>query len=220
MLRRLSIYASLIASGIACSPTAHGAETPTGTAMQKAVEALNPVANVAEASHDPSPAKQRLPSGIAPTNALLTEVVAWLSARLGLPAIYDHPKVEIVSRAKLAALRYRGILADGARNVSNLAAAAQSDRRREVVAVYDDKSRTIFLSDGWTGTGPVEISVLVHEMVHHLQNVGRLQFDCPAAREKPAYLAQDQWLARYGLNLETEFDVDKLTLIVTSACIS
>ena len=98
--------------------------------------------------------------------------------------------------------------------------AMQAAQARDVVAVYNDKSRTIFLSDAWTGTTPAELSVLVHEMVHHLQNLAGLTYECPAAREKPAYLAQDQWLKLHGLDLETEFEIDKFTLVVSSACLS
>ena len=54
---------------------------------------------------------------------------------------------------------------------------------REVVAVYHDATRTIFLSDAWTGASPADLSVLVHEMVHHLQNLAGLRYECPAARE-------------------------------------
>jgi hypothetical protein len=58
----------------------------------------------------------------------------------------------------------------------------------------------------------------VHEMVHHLQNVGGLKYPCPDAREKPAYLAQDRWLRRFGLDLETAFGIDLFTVLVRSAC--
>jgi hypothetical protein len=63
------------------------------------------------------------------------------------------------------------------------------------------------------------IGGLVHEMVHHLQNVNGQKFECPAAREKPAYLAQDQWLKQFGHTLENDFNVDMFTVVVKSACI-
>jgi len=58
----------------------------------------------------------------------------------------------------------------------------------------------------------------VHEMVHHLQNLAGVKFECPAAREKTAYLAQDKWLARFGKSLENDFDVDMFTVVISSAC--
>jgi hypothetical protein len=76
----------------------------------------------------------------------------------------------------------------------------------------------VYLPEGWSGATPAEVSMLVHEMVHHLQNVGNIKYECASAREKPAYLAQDQWLHDFGKNLATEFEVDMFTIVVKSAC--
>jgi hypothetical protein len=85
-------------------------------------------------------------------------------------------------------------------------------------ALYDDATRTIYLPAGWTGETPAELSVLVHEMVHHLQNVAGLRYECAAARERPAHVAQDRWLALFGRSLVDEFALDSMTLLVRTAC--
>jgi predicted metalloprotease len=90
--------------------------------------------------------------------------------------------------------------------------------QREVVALYDNSTSTIYLPEGWTGASVAEQSVLVHEMVHHLQNIAGLKFACGGEREKPAYLAQDKWLKQHGLELEKEFEVDMFTVVALSAC--
>src|SRR6266436_1020947 len=41
----------------------------------------------------------------------------------------------------------------------------------DTLAVYHDATQTIYLSQGWSGNTPAELSVLVHEMIHHFQNV-------------------------------------------------
>ena len=94
-------------------------------------------------------------------------------------------------------------------------------RRRvsqDIVAVYDDKRRTIYLPEEWTGETPAEMSVLVHEMVHHLQNEAYTKFPCPQAREQLAYAAQQRWLEAHGRTLEDEFRLDPMTLLVTTRC--
>jgi len=147
------------------------------------------------------------------TEALLDDIVTWLSSNFDLPAIKQRPVVEFASKMELARLR--------ARDRTSSQGFMESDgqlARREVVALYDNETRTILLPDDWGGTSPADQSVLVHEMVHHLQNVGGLKFVCPQAREKLAYLAQDKWLERFGLSLENEFDVDMFTVLITSAC--
>ncbi|MET4170452.1 hypothetical protein ABIB99_001534 [Bradyrhizobium sp. LA6.1] len=145
--------------------------------------------------------------------ALLDDIVIWLSSNFDLPAIKQRPVIEFASKMELARLR--------ARDRTSSQGFMESDgqlAQREVVALYDNETRTILLPDDWGGTSPTDQSVLVHEMVHHLQNVGRLKFVCPQAREKLAYLAQDKWLERFGLSLENEFDVDMFTVLITSAC--
>lgn len=162
---------------------------------------------------------QSQPDAPRSAQTLLTEIVTWLSANFDLPAIQDHPGIQFVSPAKLASMRYEGedFLPDRKREAGAYEP-VETTHQREVVALYESTTRTIFLSNSWTGTTPADQSVLVHEMVHHLQNLGKLKFECPMAREKLAYLAQDRWLKRFGKDLETEFDVDMFTILISSAC--
>jgi hypothetical protein len=132
-------------------------------------------------------------------------------------AIYEPPHVSLVPSAQLARMRYGVLLSDaGGKGADDHA--AQTTNQREVVALYNNTTKTIYLADNWSGADAKEISVLVHEMVHHLQNIGKVQYACPEAREKPAYLVQDKWLQQHGLDLEKEFEIDKFTLVMNSAC--
>ncbi|MFX0547453.1 DUF6647 family protein [Roseovarius sp. S1116L3] len=135
--------------------------------------------------------------------SLLDTVVLWLVANFDLAAPSDSPALATVPDAELVAMRY-GIGTDV--------------RPGEVVAVYDDRGRTIYLSDSWTGSTPAEISVLVHEMVHHLQSVSDMRFACAAEREVLAYRAQDDWLGLFGETLESAFGIDAATLLVGTVC--
>ena len=135
--------------------------------------------------------------------ALLSAIVTWLSVNFDLPANYAHPKLEFVPAAEIADRRYGTI---------------HPSKRREVIALYDDATATIFLADTWTGRTPADLSVLVHEMVHHLQTTGNLTYKCSAAREKLAYRAQARWLGLFGTNLLREFEIDPMTLKVSTEC--
>ena len=150
---------------------------------------------------------------------LLTVIVTWLSLNLGLPAINEHPRVEFVSAAKMADVRYSRLTAirpDGA--AAGTGRSALTEAGREVNAIYDDLTRTIYLREKWNATSAADISVLVHELVHHLQNVVGLKYDCPEAREKPAYQAQARWLELFGKNLADEFELDPMTILVRTRC--
>ncbi len=92
------------------------------------------------------------------------------------------------------------------------------DAQRDTLAVYDEATRTIYLPEGWRGASPAEVSVLVHEMVHHLQSLARVKFECPQEREKIAYMAQDRWLGLSGRSLEREFGIDPFTRLVRTGC--
>ena len=151
---------------------------------------------------------------------LLTAIVTWLSINAGLPAIYDHPRIEFVSPEKMYAVRI-GENVSGYSPGSATAAGHETPRSggRHAEALYDDTHRTIYLPEGWTGATPAEVSVLVHEMVHHLQNLAGLKYECPQAREKTAYVVQDKWLALFGRDLMDEFKLDPLTVLLRTKCI-
>ena len=175
---------------------------------------------LAGSDHDitPSSAIEQSPSRTDASNTaqhLFDEIVIWLSSNFDLPATPHGSEIKFTSKLELARMR----AADRA-HWQGLTQPEEVDElvQRTVVAVYDMKSKTIFLSDDWVGESPQDQSVLVHEIVHHLQNLAQLKFECPAAREKMAYMAQEKWLARFGTSLEEQFGIDMFTVVVTSAC--
>jgi hypothetical protein len=154
-----------------------------------------------------------------PSPALLTMIVNWLSMNFGLPATHDLPQVKLVGQMKMAALRYRGMMSDRqARMTVEAGHTLPLIAGRDLLAIYDVREKTIYLPEGWTGATPAELSVLIHEMVHHLQNVAGMRYECPEAREKPAFAAQEQWLALFGSNLMDDFELDPFTVLVRSTC--
>jgi hypothetical protein len=148
---------------------------------------------------------------------LLTVLATWLSINFGLPAIQDHPQIEMVQPVRMAAIRYRGLVPDRA-PVTQSDDDAPLGTPTNIVALYDDARKTIYLPHGWRGS-PAELSVLVHELVHHIQNEAGMKFACPGEREKLAYDAQAKWLAIFGMTLEAEFDVDPFSLLVRTNCL-
>ena len=94
----------------------------------------------------------------------------------------------------------------------------QIGKQRTVASLYNNMTKTIYLTPQWTGRTPAELSVLVHEMVHHLQNVSGKRYACPQEREKLAYQAQEKWLSMFGRSLSSEFELDRFSLLLATVC--
>ncbi|MGR3591496.1 MAG: DUF6647 family protein [Limimaricola soesokkakensis] len=134
---------------------------------------------------------------------LLDTLALWLEVNFDLPRATRDPHLVTLPGPELVAMRY----GEGA--------GIAPDR---VVALYDEATATIYLSEGWTGRSPAELSIFVHELVHHMQAMAGHRFACPAARERLAYRAQNAWLALFGEDLETAFDLDPAMLLVGTVC--
>ena len=142
-------------------------------------------------------------------STFLDALVVWLSKNFDLPARFEHPTIKFVPAQAIVAMRYAAFLNDPTK-----VAAVQGD----VVSVYHTEMLTIYLRDDWQGVTPAEVSVLVHEMVHHLQTLARLKFACPQEREQIAFQAQQRWLGAFDTDLEREFELDPFWLLVNSNC--
>ena len=141
--------------------------------------------------------------------AFLDSLVVWLSKNFDLPAHFGHPAIKFVPAQAVVAMRYAAFLNDPTK-----ATTIQGD----VVALYNTETHTIYMRDDWRGETPADVSVLVHEMVHHLQTRARVKFSCPEEREEIAFRAQQRWLSAFDTSLEREFDLDAMSLLVKSRC--
>jgi hypothetical protein len=170
---------------------------------------------VGERASAASPAIKQQRSASVAAEELLDELGMWLVSHFDLPAVQERPAIVLVSDAYLLAKRLHSSVSQGAA----YGATYTDPGQRRAVALYDDAQKSIFLAEGWVGQSAADKSILVHEMVHHIQNLAKMKYECPMAREKLAYMAQDKWLAQFGLSLEQEFEVDMFTIVVSSACV-
>ncbi|NRP75669.1 hypothetical protein ILFOPFJJ_06592 [Ensifer psoraleae] len=208
---RLTAACILVVSATTTSPASgadsDGSPSSAGTALASRVILLpsglviKPGVSPAEMDSAPS---QRV---------LLQAIVAWLSSELGLPAIQELPAIGFASQRRMVSLRYRDMSSD------RLSSGSGAQASGDIVAIYDDEAKIIYLPEGWSGKTPSELSVLVHEMVHHIQNLAGLKFECAAAKEEMAFEAQDRWLHMFGRDLLKDFGLDPFTVFVRSKCI-
>ena len=63
---------------------------------------------------------------------------------------------------------------------------------------YDIELGVIYIVKPWSPNNPQDVSVVLHELVHHRQQTAQHWY-CPGAQELPAYRLQEKWLAERGL---------------------
>lgn len=137
-------------------------------------------------------------------NEIVVALSIWLSALHGFADIQSAPRVRFLEQRQVAALRY------GRADVTDV---------DDVVAVYEPLTRTIVLPETWNAGDPADMSVLVHEIVHHLQRESRALHRCPEEGEEMAYAAQEHWLGQFGLSLEESFGIDAFSLKMRTSCL-
>lgn len=205
----------VLAGMLACLMPLAGAAQPIESTLEIAARlAAQPPQWVEARDHAvafPDPTQPRV------SRALLDMISAWLGANLDLPVVSEMPRIEFAPAARIAAMRSGEALALQPSGTPR-ADRSMTDTSRDVVAMYNDRTQTIYLPEGWTSVSPTDQSILVHEMVHHLQLRAQLKYGCPEEREKLAYEAQGKWLALFGKSLDEEFGLDPFTVLAKTLC--
>jgi hypothetical protein len=138
-----------------------------------------------------------------PDGSVLRELAKFLEKDTSFGKVESFPAIEFMGEQEMKVLRYGSRLLET--DVS-------------VVSLYDRKSSTIYLPVGWQGHSPAELSMLVHEMVHYLQDRAGKTFACPQQQEDEALTIQELWLVAHGTNLEKEFGIDPFTRLTAALC--
>lgn len=113
--------------------------------------------------------------------AIVAPLLDWVGRHTGQPGLV--PPVIIASRQAL-------------RRLDRTAQLAGTDERLRAAYV---PGVVILDSDTWSPADPVELSYLVHELVHHAQQLAGRGGECRGRREEEAYRLQNLWLAEQGL---------------------
>ncbi len=87
-----------------------------------------------------------------------------------------------------------------------------SFQRGQLHGLYDPDKSEILLVRPWNLNNVEDVSVLLHEMVHHRQ--APHHWYCPAAQELPAYRLQEAWLAEHGMQAK----VNWIAIVLDAGC--
>jgi len=133
---------------------------------------------------------------------ILTALMIWLGANTQLDTNHDIPKVLFLPQAQMEKLYYP----EEQENLPN---------NNKLHGLYDTESDTIILLDSWDRRKPWDMAVLLHEMVHYLQDMNNLKFECTAEMERDAWPIQKQYLKEQH---DYVWDYDRLWYTVISNC--
>lgn len=141
----------------------------------------------------------------SPSPELMRALMAWAAPRLELPVPTVMPRIVIKSHCELQAM------------------ATQTDHCPEPgsghLALYGNN--VLWLRDDWRGDNIRDVSILLHELVHHMQHqAGVPKTPCQAeAWEKPAYEAQFAFLEAAGVDPHKTIGINGLMLIFVTNCL-
>ena len=137
---------------------------------------------------------------------LMFALMAWIGAATGLPPAEDLPRLVFNTPQELQMLHYPG------------ATYREDDGAPQAVALYNLEEGIIHLAQGWDVRDPVDLSVLVHELVHHMQASADVGYPCRGAMEKVAYDAQIDFLASMDIDLFEAMEINRLFYTILTSC--
>ena len=91
----------------------------------------------------------------------------------------------------------------------------------KVLGLYNNETKTVLLNKDFWIASVRDQSILLHELVHHMQysrNWGHYRKKCRGDIEKEAYNLQENWLEIRGLTLAKTIDLGPLMRHVLTQC--
>ena len=90
-----------------------------------------------------------------------------------------------------------------------------SHRPTDLWGFYNLKNKKIYLRDTWDLHNPWNKSILLHELIHYVQDMNNQEFLCIQEMEKESWPLQQKYLRQYhGI----EWDFDPLWFLMISNC--
>jgi hypothetical protein len=86
-------------------------------------------------------------------------------------------------------------------------------------AFYSEKDHSIYLLDSWRSDNLRDRSILLHELVHHLQYLNHVKELCPGEAEFQAFRLQADWLGEQGVEYPVDLiGIDPLIILMLGHC--
>jgi len=129
---------------------------------------------------------------------IITSLLIWLGANSDFNVNMDIPVVLFLPQDQMEQ-RYFG----------------DTENHGELHAFYDIEKNIIILPNTWDRRDPWDLSVLLHEMIHYVQDQNETEFNCTAEMEKDSWPLQQKYLLEIH---DFKWDYDKLWYLMVSSC--
>ena len=129
---------------------------------------------------------------------IITALLIWLGANSDFNVNMDIPVVMFLSQDQMEQ-RYFG----------------DTENHGELHGFYDIEKNIIILPNTWDRRDPWDLSVLLHEMIHYVQDQNETEFNCTAEMEKDSWPLQQKYLLEIH---DFKWDYDKLWYLMVSSC--
>lgn len=131
---------------------------------------------------------------------LLAALLIWLSANTYFNTDHDYPVVVFLPQEQLNEMYYQS---------------GEHGSNKSLHGMYDKDNDTIYLPDTWDRRLPWDQSVLLHEVMHYLQDKNNMEFACVAEMERDVWPIQKHYLKTQH---NIDWNYDELWYKVISTC--
>lgn len=182
-------------------------------ALLLATTASAPCADKPAASH-PAPSIERCadedgaPTKVSKAKArldpeIVADLIAWIDAKTGWHA-HAPPAIRFVPEAQLSKM---------------FAAHSEQPKAVHIDALYSRQNDTIYLPTEWNANDVHDRATLLHELIHHLQVINKVEVTCPNVYEFQSYSLTIDWLRAQGVEKPLKLlHINDVVLFMLSQC--
>ena len=148
---------------------------------------------------------------------LVMSLMLWISTATGW-AIPEPPNITYIEDGRKLFLMSYGCDTEPNQDICK---AYTGENGATILALYNNETKTVFLNKDFWPTSTKDQSILLHELVHHMQysrDYNLYRRKCQGEIEKEAYDLQEKWLANYGWTLQKTIDLGPLLRHILTNC--
>jgi len=130
---------------------------------------------------------------------IITALMIWLGANTHFNTNHDIPTVIFLPQDQLNTMYFKD----------------HHDHTSTLHGLYNKDIDTIFLPDTWDRRSAWDMGVLLHEIIHYLQDVNGVEFLCDQQMERDAWPIQQNYLKQEH---NYDWNYDELWYFLISSC--